>query len=299
MTQALIESNCPGLTLLARGKVRDVYAVDERQLLFVATDRISAFDVVMRSGIPGKGKVLTQLSRFWFQLLGDCGRNHLITTDIARMPESVRGYADQLAGRSMLVERLKILPVEAIVRGYLSGSAWKEYQTSRTACGLPLPAGLRESDRLAQPLYTPSTKAELGTHDLNIHPDQAAKLLGSHAQTVRDFALRLYRRACEHALRRDLIIADTKFEFGVDAKGEVVLADEVLTPDSSRFWPAKTYQPGRGQDSFDKQYLRDYLEHIHFDKNGPGIVLPEEVVNKTLAKYVEAFRLLTGRDPLL
>jgi phosphoribosylaminoimidazole-succinocarboxamide synthase len=297
--KALLESRCPGLTLLARGKVRDIYAVDDRHLLFVASDRISAFDVVMSTGIPGKGKVLTQLSLFWFQLLGDCGRSHLVSSDIRRMPASVQAYADQLEGRSMLVERLKILPVEAIVRGYLSGSGWKEYQASRTVCGIALPAGLRESDRLEQPLYTPSTKAELGKHDLNIHPDEAARILGPHAAAVRDFSLRLYARAREHAAKRGIIIADTKFEFGVDAKGEVVLADEVLTPDSSRFWPADRYQPGRGQDSFDKQYLRDYLERIGFDKNGAGIALPDEVVAKTLGKYVEAFRLLTGREPVL
>jgi len=297
--QALLESQCPELKLLARGKVRDIYAIDDKHLLFVASDRISAFDVVMKTGIPGKGKILTQLSLFWFQLLGDCGSNHVVTADLKRMPEQVRQYANQLDGRSMLVERLKILPIEAIVRGYLSGSGWKEYQASRSVCGIHLPDGLRESDRLEQPLYTPSTKAELGTHDLNIHPDEAAKILGVHANAVCDFALRLYQRAREHASKRGIIIADTKFEFGVDAKGEVILADEVLTPDSSRFWPAARYQAGRGQDSFDKQYLRDYLERIHFDKNGAGITLPEDVVRNTVSKYVEAFRLLTGREPVL
>ena len=198
---ALLNSQCPGLTLLARGKVRDVYTVDDKHLLFVASDRISAFDVVMKTGIPGKGKVLTQLSLFWFQLLGDCGRSHLVTADIRRMPPNVREYADQLDGRSMLVERLKILPVEAIVRGYLSGSGWKEYQASRTVCGIRLPEGMRESDRLEQPLYTPSTKAELGTHDINIHPDEAAKILGPHANTVRDFALRLAQTFTHRAKR--------------------------------------------------------------------------------------------------
>jgi len=297
--KALLESRCPELELLARGKVRDIYAIDDRQLLFVASDRISAFDVVMKTGIPGKGKVLTQLSLFWFQLLGDCGRCHLVTSDLKRMPSSVRQYADQLEGRCMLVERLKILPVEAVIRGYLSGSGWKEYQVSQTVCGIALPAGLRESDQLAKPLYTPATKAEQGQHDLNIHPDEAAKILGKHADTVSDFAMKLYLRARAHAAKRGIIIADTKFEFGVDAKDQVVLADEVLTPDSSRFWPADRYQPGRGQDSFDKQYLRDYLERIKFDKNGGGITLPDEVVRNTLAKYVEAFRLLTGREPLL
>ena len=296
---ALLESHCPGLTLVARGKVRDVYAVDDQHLLFVASDRISAFDVVMKTGIVGKGRILTQLSLFWFQLLGDCWRSHLVTADVKRMPASVQEYGDQLEGRSMLVDRLTILPVEAVVRGYLSGTGWKEYQVSQTVCGIPLPSGLRESDRLEQPLYTPSTKAEQGRHDRNIHPDEAAKLLGRHAGTVRDSALRLYQRAREHAAKRGIIIADTKFEFGVDAKGQVVLADEVLTPDSSRFWPADRYQPGRSQDSFDKQYLRDYLERIQFDKNGAGIDLPDEVVRNTLAKYVEVFRLLTGRETAL
>ena len=299
MAEALVQSDCPGLTLLARGKVRDVYEVDATSLLFVATDRISAFDVVMRNGIPGKGRILTQLSLFWFQLLGDCGPNHLITADLARMPASVQPHAAQLAGRSMLVEKLRILPVEAIVRGYLSGTGWKEYRASGTVCGIPLPPGLRESDRLPTPLYTPSTKAELGTHDENISPARAAQILGPHAAAVEAFALGLYQRARDHAATRGIIIADTKFEFGVDRSGQVVLADEVLTPDSSRFWPADRYAAGRGQDSFDKQYLRDYLERIAFDKDGGGIELPREIIDGTLAKYVEAFRIITGRLPEL
>ncbi len=300
MADALVTSSCDGLRLLARGKVRDVYDIDERHLLFVATDRISAFDVVMANGIPGKGKVLTQLSLFWFQLLGDRGPNHLVTADIRRMPEAVRRYADQLDGRSMLVEKLRILPVEAIVRGYLSGSGWKEYRASQTVCGLQLPAGLVESSQLPKPLYTPSTKAALGTHDENIHPEQAAAILGrEHADAVERFALALYHRAREYAVKRGIIIADTKFEFGVDAAGRLILADEVLTPDSSRFWPADRYQAGHPQDSFDKQYVRDYLERVNFDKNGKGIELPPQVIERTLAKYVEAFRLLTGREPVL
>lgn len=296
---ALVSSSCPALKLLARGKVRDVYEVDAEHLLFVASDRISAFDVVMANGIPGKGKVLTQLSLFWFDLLKGVGENHLVTADLERMPAAVQQYRDQLEGRSMLVRRLKILPVEAIVRGYLTGSGLKEYQKKQTVCDIPLPAGLTEASKLAEPLYTPSTKAELGTHDENIHPDQAAKILGRHAEAVKSFALKLYTTARDYAATRGIIIADTKFEFGVDAAGRVVVADEVLTPDSSRFWPAKDYRPGVVQNSFDKQYLRNYLEQIRFDKNGKGIALPQDVIDNTLAKYVEAFRLLTGREPRL
>ena len=299
MADALVQSDCPGLKLLARGKVRDVYEVDGASLLFVASDRISAFDVVMRNGIPGKGRILTQLSLFWFEHLAACGPNHLITADLARMPASVQRYGDQLAGRSMLVRTLRILPVEAIVRGYLSGSGWKEYRAAGTVCGIALPPGLRESDRLPQPLYTPSTKAELGTHDENISPTRAAEILGAHAEGVEAFALALYARARDHAASRGIIIADTKFEFGVDDAGRLVVADEVLTPDSSRFWPADRWTPGRGQDSFDKQFLRDYLERIGFDKDGGGIELPREVIEGTLAKYVEAFRIITGRAPEL
>ena len=297
---ALLASACPTLTLLARGKVRDVYQVDAEHLLFVASDRISAFDVVMANGIPGKGKVLTQLSLFWFGLLAQVMPNHLVTADIARMPESVRAYRAQLEGRAMLVRKLRILPVEAIVRGYLAGSGWKEYQKSRTVCTLALPAGLSDSSRLGEPLYTPSTKAAQGAHDENIHPDQAARILGQpFAGIVQAKSVELYAQARDYAATRGIIIADTKFEFGVDPFGQVILADEVLTPDSSRFWPASAYAPGKSQDSFDKQYLRDYLESVKFDKNGPGITLPAEVVARTQGKYVEAFRLLTGRDPQL
>jgi phosphoribosylaminoimidazole-succinocarboxamide synthase len=296
----LVNSNCPDLKLVARGKVRDVYDVDDRHLLFVASDRISAFDVVMANGIPGKGKILTQLSLFWFDLLHDVCPNHLVTADLAAMPEEVRRYRDQLEGRAMLVKRLRILPIEAIVRGYLAGSGWKEYQKSRTVCTLPLPAGLTESARLPQTLFTPSTKAALGVHDENIHPDRAAAILGhGHADQIATKSVALYAKARDYAASRGIIIADTKFEFGVDGAGAVILADEVLTPDSSRFWPADRYQTGRGQDSFDKQYVRDYLEAIKFDKNGKGIELPADVIKRTQDKYVEAFKLLTGRMPAL
>ena len=299
MDQALTRSECPDLHLLARGKVRDVYALDDESLLFVATDRISAFDVVMANGIPGKGKILTQLSLFWFDLLGDCCPNHLVTADISAMPAVVQPYADQLAGRSMQVKRLEILPVEAIVRGYITGSGWKEYRAKGTVCDMPLPAGLQESERLAEPLFTPSTKAAQGAHDENIHPDQAADIIGAeHAERVSTLALHLYCRARDYAAERGIIIADTKFEFGVGKDGVVTLADEVLTPDSSRFWPAADYGIGRGQDSFDKQFVRDYLESIDFDKTTPA-TLPDEVVAGTLEKYREAYRLLTGSEARL
>ncbi len=300
VNDVLIESRCPALTLVARGKVRDVYQVDDKSLLFVATDRLSAFDVVMTNGIPGKGRVLTQLSLWWFQLLGDVCPNHLITADLQRMPASVRQYSDQLNGRAMLVERLRILPIEAIVRGFITGSGWKEYKQKGAVCDLPLPAGLSESAKLPDPLYTPSTKAERGRHDENISPNRAAEIIGRpHAEAVKRLSLALYTRARDYAAKRGILIADTKFEFGVDSRDRVLLADEVLTPDSSRFWPAQGYKAGRVQESFDKQYVRDYLESIRFDKNGPGIALPDEVVAKTREKYIEAFRMLTGKQPEL
>jgi len=296
---AVVESNCPDLNLINRGKVRDIYDVDEGHLLFVASDRVSAFDVVMSNGIPGKGKILNQLSLFWFDLLSDLGTNHLAVTDFEAMPESVKAYRDQLEGRSILVRKLEILPVEAIVRGYITGSGWKEYKKQGTVCDIPLPEGLEESEQLPAPLYTPSTKAEQGLHDENIHPDQAAEILGAEqAKAVTDRAIALYVKAAAYAATRGIIIADTKFEFGVDAAGDLVLADEVLTPDSSRFWPADKYATGRGQDSFDKQYVRDYLESIHFDKTNP-VEIPGDVVARTLEKYVEAYRLITGEEPAL
>ena len=296
---AQVDFTCPELRLLARGKVRDVYEVDEQSLLFVASDRISAFDVVMQNGIPGKGKILTQLSLFWFELLKDCGPNHLLTADVAEMPAVVQPYAEQLAGRSMLVKKLEILPIEAIVRGYITGSGWKEYQRQGTVCDIPLPAGLEESAQLATPLFTPSTKAEIGDHDENIHPDKAAAIIGAErAQEMADQAIAVYQKAAQFAREKGIIIADTKFEFGVDSAGQLVLADEVLTPDSSRFWPAASYATGRGQDSFDKQFVRDYLESIQFDKQTP-ITIPDDICQKTAAKYSEAFRILTGSDPVL
>jgi phosphoribosylaminoimidazole-succinocarboxamide synthase len=292
---AVLDSNVPGLRLLARGKVRDVYEVDAQHLLFVASDRISAFDRVMATPIPDKGRILTQLSLFWFRLLGDVCPNHLVTADLSQMPAEARAQREQLDGRCMLVRRHRILPVEAIVRGYLSGSGWKEYQASGTVHGLALPQGLTESAELAQPLFTPSTKAEMGQHDENISPERAATILGPHAQAVATTAVTLYRRARDHARSRGVIIADTKFEFGAGDNGSVVLCDEVLTPDSSRFWPADRYAAGRSQDSYDKQYLRDWLDSVRFDRNGPGIPLPAEVVVRTRAKYIEGYEKLTGQ----
>ncbi len=290
----LLESQVPGLRLLARGKVRDVWEVDERHLLFVATDRISAFDKVMATPIPDKGRILTSLSLFWFDLLREVCPNHVVTSDVGAMPGEVRKEREQLAGRALMVRRLKIQPIESIVRGYVAGSGWKEYQAKGTICDISLPSDLAESAELPQPIWTPSTKAEMGTHDENISPDRARSIIGANADVIERHSIELYRRARDHARARGVIIADTKFEFGTDPDGRIVLADEVLTPDSSRFWPADRYAVGRGQDSYDKQYLRDWLESVQFDKNGPGIPLPPEVVSRTRQKYLEAFRELTG-----
>jgi len=300
LTPPLLESALPGIALLSRGKVRDVYAVDEARLLFVATDRISAFDVVMPNGIPDKGRILTQLSLFWFARLRDLGpagivENHLIDANVVSYPPQLSPFQDQLAGRSMLVRRLRIVPIECIVRGYLAGSGWKEYQQSGTVCGIALPTGLRESAKLPTPIFTPSTKAESG-HDLNISVAQAAELVGAHlAQQLETLSLALYTAAAEYALQRGIIIADTKFEFGLDTEdGKIILADEVLTPDSSRFWDVATYAPGRAQDSYDKQYVRDYLEALTWNKEPPAPTLPDDVVARTREKYLEAYQRITG-----
>ena len=296
---ALVQSDCPDLKLIARGKVRDLYDIDDEHVLFIASDRISAFDVIMKNGIPGKGKVLTQLSVFWFAQLAGLTENHLVATDIADMPASVQKYKDQLDGRCMLVRKLEILPIEAVVRGYITGSGWKEYQQQGTICDIQLPSGLQESERLEAPLYTPATKAEQGEHDENIHPDKAAQIIGAErAKIVSDTAIALYSKARDIAAEKGIIIADTKFEFGVNKDGQIILADEALTPDSSRFWPADDYAIGRGQDSFDKQYVRDYLESINFDKTNP-VELPDAVCTQTIDKYVEAYQMLTGASPEL
>ncbi|KAI8981594.1 phosphoribosylaminoimidazole-succinocarboxamide synthase [Mycotypha africana] len=293
---ALLNSNCPDLKLVARGKVRDLYEVDEKSLLFVATDRISAFDVIMKNPIPGKGKILTQISLFWFDLLKDIIPNHLITADFDQMPEIVQKYRDQLEGRSLLVKKMRVVPIEAIVRGYITGSGWAEYKKKGTICDIPLETGLVESEKLPEVLFTPSTKAEIGDHDENIHPSKMVDILGDKAiaDKITQSAIALYSKASEYASKRGIIIADTKFEFGLDEDNNLTLIDEVLTPDSSRFWPANAYEKGRVQDSFDKQFLRNYLESIHFDKT-TSIELPADVIENTLAKYKEAFFMLTGK----
>jgi phosphoribosylaminoimidazole-succinocarboxamide synthase len=291
----LLNTDIGELELYASGKVRDVYRVDNEHLLFVATDRISAFDYVLATGIPQKGKVLTQLSLFWFQLLRDVVPNHLITADVQAYPPVLKPFTDKLRGRSMLVMRADMVPIECVVRGYISGSAWKEYKSSGSVCGIPLPAGLKESDKLPEPIFTPATKAVTG-HDENISFEKMCELAGPEiSRELRDLSLRIYSKAADYARERGIIIADTKFEFGKSPAG-LVLADEVLTPDSSRFWPADRYQPGRAQESYDKQYVRDYLEQIHWDKKPPAPGLPAEVAQKTSEKYLEAYRLLTGRD---
>ena len=295
LDSVLLQTDFPQLELYASGKVRDVYRLDNERLLFVATDRISAFDYVLASGIPHKGRVLTQISLFWFDFLKDIVPNHFITADLERYPANVREYADQLRGRSMVVTRGEMFPVECVVRGYLSGSGWKEYKATGKVCGIELPAGLRESDKLPEPIFTPATKATTG-HDINISFQEMCKIVApEQSRRLRDVSLQLYTKAADYARQKGIIIADTKFEFGLTAAG-ITLADEVLTPDSSRFWPAETYQPGSAQASFDKQYVRDYLEEIRWNKLPPAPALPPEVACQTSEKYLEAYRRLTGRE---
>ncbi|MDP9051035.1 MAG: phosphoribosylaminoimidazolesuccinocarboxamide synthase [Acidobacteriota bacterium] len=318
MTEALLKTDLGSLPLIARGKVRDIYALHD-DLLFVATDRLSAFDHVLGSGIPDKGKILTQISRFWFEFLEGTVANHLVAT----APEAMAGllepfseqifservsaqsmvaktlFAEQIAGRSMIVRRAQMYPVECVVRGYLSGSGWKDYQATGAVCGIGLPAGMRESERLPEPIFTPAAKVNTGGHDENISYAQAESVVGAEtAAELRRLTLQIYAKASDFAATKGLILADTKFEFGwIDGVG-IVLADEVLTPDSSRYWPAAEYSPGGAQPSFDKQYVRDYLESIRWNKQAPAPGLPEEVVSRTREKYIEAFRLLTGRANL-
>jgi phosphoribosylaminoimidazole-succinocarboxamide synthase len=290
----LLRTEFQDLQLHASGKVRDVYRLDSDRLLFVATDRISAFDYILATGIPHKGKVLTQISLFWFDFLKDVVPNHLITADVSQYPAEIHKYADQLRGRSMLVMSADMVPVECVVRGYISGSAWKEYKATGKVCGIDLPQGLRESDQLPKPIFTPSTKATSG-HDENIPFSEMVCLVGADlSEELRDLTLKIYKQAADYARTRGIIIADTKFEFGRTARG-ITLADEVLTPDSSRFWPTDKYQPGRAQDSYDKQYVRDYLEEIRWNKQPPAPALPAEVARKTSDKYLEAYQQLTGR----
>ena len=293
LDSVLLQTDFPDLQLHASGKVRDVYSVGNQQLLFVATDRISAFDYILATGIPHKGRVLSQISLFWFDYLADIVPNHLITADVDQYPAAVGKYAHHLRGRSMLVQRAEMFPVECVVRGYISGSAWKEYKATGKVSGIDLPAGLKESDAFPEPIFTPSTKATSG-HDENISFDQMCETVGVEtASHLRDLTLRVYKKAAAYALHRGIIIADTKFEFGRTAKG-ITLADEVLTPDSSRFWPADKYAPGRPQDSYDKQYVRDYLEQIHWNKQPPAPALPADVARRTSEKYLEAYFQLTG-----
>ena len=297
MTTALLQTDLGSLPLTARGKVRDIYALPNDQLLFVATDRISAFDHVLGSGIPDKGRILTQLSLFWFDFLRDTVKNHLLTASTSSYPSQLQPYAAQLEGRSMLVKRAEMFPVECVVRGYLSGSGWKDYQQTGAICGINLPQGLRESDRLPEPIFTPAAKNNVG-HDENISFEQMVNTIGQKpAEDLRDLTFAIYEKAGKHAASKGLILADTKFEFGL-VNGEITLADEVLTPDSSRYWPAETYNPGGAQPSFDKQYVRDYLESIRWNKQAPAPSLPDEVVARTREKYLEAFRLITGRIDL-
>jgi phosphoribosylaminoimidazole-succinocarboxamide synthase len=317
-TAPILNTELDGLTLHRRGKVRDVYEIDDR-LLIVATDRISAFDYVLGSGIPDKGKVLTQLSGFWFERMGDLVPHHLISTDVQAFPEPARRHADQLRGRTMLVRKTDPVPIECVARGYLSGSGWKEYQQTGRVCGIELPSGLRESDRLPEPIFTPATKAESG-HDVNISEAEAGRLVGADLiSRLKKLTLEIYSRGVAHAESKGIIIADTKFEFGLARRSsglsaearsakvegaeaalaptdEIVLIDEVLTPDSSRFWPRDQYEPGHGQPSFDKQYVRDYLEAIRWNKQPPVPSLPDDVIHRTREKYLEAYRLLTGTE---
>ena len=292
MAAVVRETNLPGLSV-RRGKVRDVYDLDDR-LLIVATDRISAYDVVMPTAIPDKGRLLTGLSLWWFDFLSDVAENHLISPEIDQMPPEAQAQADTLAGRTMLCRKAEVFPIECVVRGYLAGSGWREYRRQGTVCGIDLPAGLTQCDALPEPIFTPATKAESG-HDENISPERAAQIVGEDAAgTLRAGSIALYRKAADYARERGILIADTKFEWG-RAGDRIILVDEILTPDSSRFWPADGYEPGHDQPSFDKQFVRNYLDTLDWDKTPPGPDLPEEIVARTRAKYVEAYERLTGQ----
>jgi len=295
MKTNVIKTDFSGLKIFKRGKVRDVYDLGDN-LLMVATDRISAFDVVIPDPIPDKGKILTQISLFWFDLMKPLLKNHIISSKTDDYPEECKKYADILEGRSMLVKKTNPLPVECVVRGYITGSGWKSYQESGRICGIKLPEGLKESEKLAETIFTPSTKEEVGTHDINIDFDEAVNLIGKDiAEKVKSLSYEIYKKGAEIAEEKGIIIADTKFEFGL-IEDEIILIDEVLTPDSSRFWPKETYRPGGSQESFDKQYLRDYLLSINWDQKPPAPPLPEEVIENTRNKYIEALNKLTGRN---
>jgi len=297
MRDALLATKLGEISLTARGKVRDLYAMGD-ELLFIATDRISAFDHVLGSGIPDKGRILTQLSHFWFELLADTVPNHLLKSPSAELLELLAPFEDQIAGRSMLVRRAEMFPVECVVRGYISGSGWKDYLATGSVCGIELPTGLRESERLPEPIFTPAAKINTGGHDENISYATMVETIGEeYAAELKRLTLAIYAKASAHAASKGLILADTKFEFGL-VDGQIVLADEVLTPDSSRYWPASEYAPGGAQASFDKQYVRDYLESIRWNKQAPAPSLPEDVVVRTREKYMQAFRAITGRAEL-
>jgi phosphoribosylaminoimidazole-succinocarboxamide synthase len=290
----IVETNLEGLRLHGRGKVRDIYDLGEH-FLIVASDRLSAFDVVLPTPIPGKGKVLTQMSEFWFGHFAELVPHHLVSTRLDDFPVEVRRHREQVQGRSMLVRKATVFPIECVVRGYLAGSGLKDYHKTGAVCGISLPAGLRESDRLPEPIFTPATKAEMGQHDENISEVEASRRVGHDTiRRLKDLSLEIYRRAADYASRRGIIVCDTKFEFGL-IDGRITLVDEVLTPDSSRFWPADQYSPGQPQPSYDKQFVRDYLEQIGFEKRPPGPALPADVVRATSAKYIEALTRITGR----
>lgn len=294
MVNVVLQTNIPGATA-RRGKVRDIYDLGDA-LLITATDRLSAFDVIMKTGIPYKGQVLTQISKFWFDFLAGAVENHLISMEVSDFPKPFCNHPEQLAGRSMLVKKTRVLPIECVVRGYLAGSGWKEYKEQRTVCGVKLPAGLKQCDKLPEPIFTPATKAEQGEHDENIDFERCAEVLGREkAEFVRDMSIEIFTKAGAYAQSRGIILADTKFEWG-EMDGRIILIDEALTPDSSRFWPADKYKPGHDQESFDKQFVRNYLEDTGFNKSGPGVELPKEIVEKTSAKYIEAYERLTGQS---
>jgi len=291
--EAILQTKIAGVEP-KRGKVRDIYDLGDK-LLIVATDRISAFDVVMANPIPFKGQVLTQISLFWFDFLSSVVSHHLITTDVNKFPSPFKGFAKQLAGRSMLVKKTDVMLIECVIRGYLAGSGWKEYKQCGVVCGVKLPAGLRQCDKLAEPIFTPATKEEFGKHDENISFERCAEIIGNkNAKYLRDKSTEIFNKASQYAESKGIILADTKFEWG-ETDDKIILIDEVLTPDSSRFWPADKYQPGRDQESFDKQFVRNYLESINFDKSGPGVKLPDDVVKKTSEKYIECYERLTGK----
>ncbi len=293
MTEVISRTNIAGVEP-RRGKVRDIYDIDDK-LLIVATDRISAFDVVMANGIPNKGIVLTQISLFWFDFLSGEVENHLISAQVSDFPAPFCDFEGRLAGRSMLVKKVDVLPIECVVRGYLAGSGWKEYQETQSVCGVKLPAGLKQCEKLPGLIFTPATKAERGTHDENISFERSVDIIGEEsAGYVRDRSIEIFKKASAYAESRGIILSDTKFEWGV-VDGRIILVDEVLTPDSSRFWPADKYEAGRDQESFDKQFVRNYLESINFDKSGPGVELPDDIATKTSGKYIEAYEKLTGK----